>query len=300
MTAAMRTPVCLSLLPTLVLLALLLGGCASQATHLRGDLAAADNLCQQQAYKTQAGLAQCYGVNERPVIAKDLPNVLYSYDAFRSATLAAAKDYDGKVTFANGRALAVLNAANKDSAKRFDAAVAPFWPKDQKEGAALRDKVSSARAAACSKDGFRLFPSLVADYTCQRDSDLRVVEKEVPAASQALREYWDRMLQAEAVRDQSVLPVQQKATSDFTQAIAPARAAYHGAAATRNFQRARPCAHRVCCRIRGASRARPGVHELHAGRHRRELHRPIAHCGGSDSQFMMRTGRLSCGTWTAS
>ena len=226
MTAAMRTPVCLSLLPTLVLLALLLGGCASQATHLRGDLAAADNLCQQQAYKTQAGLAQCYGVNERPVIAKDLPNVLYSYDAFRSATLAAAKDYDGKVTFANGRALAVLNAANKDSAKRFDAAVAPFWPKDQKEGAALRDKVSSARAAACSKDGFRLFPSLVADYTCQRDSDLRVVEKEVPAASQALREYWDRMLQAEAVRDQSVLPVQQKATSDFTQAIAPARAAY--------------------------------------------------------------------------
>jgi hypothetical protein len=226
MTAAMRTPVCRSLLPTFVLLALILGGCASQATHLSGDLAAADNLCRQHLYRTETDHVQCDDANERPVVAKDLPNVLYSYDAFQSARLAASKDLDGKVTFAKDEALVVLNAAVNDNGKRFSAAVAPFWPKDQKEVAALWDKLKSARASACMKDGLGLSPSLVAGYTCQRNADLRIVEKEVPAASEAYREYWDRNLEAAAVRDQSVLPVIQKAYADFAQAMAPATAAF--------------------------------------------------------------------------
>src|ERR1700685_1556973 len=92
---------CRSLLPTLVLLALILSGCASQATHLSGDLGAADNLCRQHLYQTETDLVQCYDANERPVVAKDLPNVLYSYDAWQSARLASSKDYDRKVTSAN-------------------------------------------------------------------------------------------------------------------------------------------------------------------------------------------------------
>jgi hypothetical protein len=222
----MRTPLCRSLLPTLVLLALILGGCASQATHLSGDLATADNSCQQHPNRTMTDRVQCYGAKERPVVAKDLPNALSSYDAFRSATLAAAKDFDGKVTFANDKALAVLNAAKNDDIKRLNATVAPFWPKDHKQAAALLDRVTRAQISACMKDGLYLSPSLVADYTCERNAGLPVVEKEIPAASEAYREYWDQMLEAAAIRDQSVLPVIQKAQADFGQAVAPARAAY--------------------------------------------------------------------------
>jgi hypothetical protein len=226
MTAAMWTPMCRSRLPTSVLLALILGGCASQATRLSGDLATASNLCRQHAYKTLADRVQCYDANQRPVVAKDLPNVLYSYDAWQSARLAASKDYDGKVTFANDKALAVLNAARNDNDKRLYASVAPFWPKDQKEAAALRDKVNSAMISACMKDELFLSPSFVAGYTCERNVMLPIIEKEVPAASEAYREHWDRMLEAAAVRDQSVLPVIQKAAADFKRTIAPARAAY--------------------------------------------------------------------------
>jgi hypothetical protein len=226
MPAAMRTPMCRSLLPTVMLLPLILGGCASQTTHLSGDLATADNLCQQHAYRTEADLVQCYGANERPVVAKDLPNVLYSYDAWQSARLAAAKDYDDKVDFAKRNARAVFIAARNDSAKKLDAAVAPFWPKDQKAVAALVDEVKSAQTSACMKDGLLRFASLVADYTCERNADLPIIEREVPAASEAFREYWGRMLEAAAVRDQSVLPVIQMANADFGQAVAPARAAY--------------------------------------------------------------------------
>jgi hypothetical protein len=225
MTAAIRTPVCRSLLPTCVLLALILGGCASQATHLSGDLAAADNLCRQHLYRTETNREQCYDAKERPVIAKDLPNVLNSYDAWRSARLAALKDLDSKETVARDQALAALNVAKNDNVKRFSAAVAPFWPKDPKEVAALWNKVKSAGASACTKDGLGS-PSVVAQYTCERDVALRIVEKEVPAASRAFREYWDRMLQAAAIRDQSVLPVIDKAIADFGQAVTRAKAAY--------------------------------------------------------------------------
>ena len=128
----MRTPLCRSLLPTLALLVLILGGCATQATHLSGDIAAADNLCRQHPHKTLVDQVQCYDANERPVVAKDLPNVLYSYDAWQSARLAASKDYDGKVTFANDKALAVAKVARNDADQRLNAAVV-LWPKDQKE-----------------------------------------------------------------------------------------------------------------------------------------------------------------------
>ena len=222
----MRKPLCHSLLPTLVLLALILGGCASQATHLSADLAAAGNLCRQHAYKTMADSVQCYDANERPVVAKDLPNFLYSYDAWQSARLAASKDYDDKATPANDKALAVLNAAHNDNDKRLRAAVAPFWPKDQKEAAALRDKIKSAIISACTKDGSNLSTSAVTDDTCFRNACLPIIEKEVPAASEAYREFWDRELEAAAIRDQSVLPVIQKAEADFGQAVAPATVAY--------------------------------------------------------------------------
>ena len=203
-----------------------LTGCASQATHLHSDMAAADNLCPQHSFRTTTDRMRCYAANERPVVAKDLPGALYSYDAFRSATVAAAKNYNDKITFANHEAAAAVDAAENENGKRFSAAVAPFWPQDQKEVAALRDKVKDARASACMKDGFSLSPTLGADYTCQRSADLRIIEKEVPAAFEAEREYWYRMLEAAAVRDQSVAPVIQKASADFTQAIAPAKAAY--------------------------------------------------------------------------
>jgi hypothetical protein len=211
----------------LVLLALTLGGCISQATHLSGDLAAAGNVCRQHAYKYLVDLMQCYGTNERPIVARDLPNVLYSYDALQSARLAASNDYGVKVTFANDKASAVLNAAHHDNDKSLYAAVAPFWPKDQKEAAALRDKVKSAEISACTRDGLFLSPtSFVAGYTCERNVMLPIIEEEVPAASEAYREFWHRNLEAAAVRDQSVQPVIQKATDDFNQTIAPAQAAF--------------------------------------------------------------------------
>ena len=232
MTASTLKPTCRTWLPSLMLLGLMLGGCASQvsqASHLSGDLTAADNLCQQHAYKTKTDLSECYAANERPVIARDLPNFLYSYDAWRSAVLAASKDYDGKVTFANNKAWAVANVAQNDAGQRLSAAVAPFWPKDQKTDALLRDKLNSAKISACMRDGLFRSSSLVENSTCERNAYLPVIEKEVPATSQAYREYWGRILQTAVVFDQSMLPVTQKATDDFNQAIAPARAAYMSA-----------------------------------------------------------------------
>jgi hypothetical protein len=201
----------------LVLLALILGGCASQATHLNGDLIAADNLCRQHGYTTKANLVQCYGTNERTVVARDLPGSLNSYDAWQSARSAASKDYDAKVTLAQTKASAALKVAIIDNGKKLNPAVTH---------GALRDKVASAVHSACKKDRLWRSPSLVTDYTCARNVMLPIIGKELPAASEASSEYWDQLLEAAAVYDQSIARAIQQAVAEAWQALAPARIVY--------------------------------------------------------------------------
>jgi hypothetical protein len=198
-----------------------LGGCASQASHLNSDLVAANNVCQQHLYETKIEELKCVGSNERPVVAKDFPSLLPSYDIWQSARMTAAYDLANKVTLARKDAQAVYNAAAADNARKLNIATSPVWPQSKLESDAINQELDRADAT-CMRDGLFISPSKVVDLRCERDARTPVVEREVPAASNAFHEYFDKMLAAAAVYDASVLPVTQNAVDDYNKAIAPA------------------------------------------------------------------------------
>ncbi len=121
-----------------VLFALALSACASQASHVGGDLYSADNACRQNVYRSQVELVQCFDSSERPVVETDLPSLLGAYEEWNSVRATAAIDFDRKVKSAQQNALTTFKAAVAEAGKKLNAAVAPIWPKDQKEMLTLK------------------------------------------------------------------------------------------------------------------------------------------------------------------
>ena len=209
----------------LAVLLIPLAGCASQATHLSGDLAAADNLCQQHAYKTMVDRAQCLDANERPIIARDLPNVLYSYDAFQSARLAATNHYDRKVVAETKDAIITLDVRTDIDTAWLKTAVSKL---SISIGQADAQDIGKAAIAACKKDGVYLSLSQAANFRCERDARIPIIDKRIPALSSVARTFWAAQIDAGATYDQTVQPIIRQALAGFSQEIKPAHDLYRG------------------------------------------------------------------------
>src|ERR1019366_2348788 len=141
------------LFPALVSLGLALGGCASQATNYNADMANVVNVCRQHAHKTALEAIQCYDSNERPIVARDLPNLLYAYEQFNASRIAAVVDYDNRVKLATEKAGLIFQAAAIENRRKLDIEGTPLLPRDQVERQALIQEAKVAAAAACFKDG---------------------------------------------------------------------------------------------------------------------------------------------------
>ena len=209
----------------LIVVVAMVGGCASQATHYDTDIVSSVSICKGQAFKTEASRIRCYDSVERPVILRDLPNLIFSYDAWHSARLSAANDYDNEVRVAQAKANVLLRSQMDTAKSRLRQTASGFWQDAQGDKAAI---IKEARLASsqCMKDGGWKSASMVVNFGCDLDAQHPFLQRSVPAASDALRTFHDESLAAASEYDKAVLPVMQAATAKFGATIVPAQSAF--------------------------------------------------------------------------
>jgi hypothetical protein len=213
-------------LTPLVFVGLLVAGCAGQASRFGGDIASAGGACQGRSFKTTTEHIQCLDTNERPVVARDLPSLLYSYESWNAVRLSAANDYDAKVKLTREQVSNTLKAQMDENAKRINGATASTWPQDQTERNALKQETDEAANSACKVGSLWKSPSMVVNFRCNRDARMPILEKRVPAASDAFVSFFNRQLAIAAVYDRMALPELEAAKTRFNAAINPARDAF--------------------------------------------------------------------------
>lgn len=212
------------LLVSLILVGVMVGGCASPASHFNADIANSSSVCKGRPIKSQVEWVQCLDAVERPIVFKDIPNLLYAYDIFSSARLSAANDYDNQVRPAREKALATLKSQIDASQKRLNQALTGIWPQTQTDRDSIEQEMDKA-SSQCSKDGIYKSNSLVAGYKCAQDARFPVVESRVPAATSAYLATYNEQRAIAADYDRAVLAAKQAADVKFrTMIVSPRNA----------------------------------------------------------------------------
>jgi hypothetical protein len=205
--------------------ALMLTGCAAQATHYHADINAADSTCKH-AHPSHRAMIECFDSVERPVLIKDLPGLMTAYDDWQAARLLAAANFDRDVTEAAREPLAAWHEAEKPAATKLTLAINSTWTGSRKQSDALKQHAANAVTLGCKKDGQFVSTLWAESSRCERDIRLPLYESEIPAASNALHEYWEVYIRAGAAYDAAVQPALVKAAIDYKRALEPAKAAF--------------------------------------------------------------------------
>ena len=204
----------------------MVGGCASPASHFNADIVNSGTACKGQSFKTEVGLIQCYGSAERPIVLKDLPNIIDAYDLWHSARLSAASDYDNQVKSAREQALAIAKQEIDRSEKRLNKSLIGIWPQAKTEADSIKQEAEKSVDSQCKKDGIWKSMSYFKNQECNRDARLPIFEKSVPAATNALLIHYDEVLAIASVYDNAVQSAIQAASAKFNETIGPAKGAF--------------------------------------------------------------------------
>jgi hypothetical protein len=189
-------------------------------------MATAANACRGRIFKNAMEQVQCNDTNERPIITKDLPSLLYSYDQFNTVRNAAAIEYDGKIKLEKEKGVAAYNVIYNEAVKKLNNSITSIWPQSQTEKDALRQEADRASSAICKRDGLWLSTSMVVNMKCDNAARMSILERRVPAATNALNEFFDSKIKGATAYDRFVLPAIQTARVDFKNSIQPAKAAF--------------------------------------------------------------------------
>ena len=200
-------------------------GCASQASHFWSDIASSSTICKGRSLKSQVELVQCIDALERPIVFKDLPNLLYAYDVWNSARLSAATDYDNQVRSAREKAWVAAHSQIDASANGFTQAVAGIWPQTQTDRDSIKQEADKA-GSQCTNKGTYKSGSMVVNYTCDRDAKLPVFERRIPAAASSFRTFYNEALAIASVYDKAAQSVIQVASVKFNETIGPPKSTF--------------------------------------------------------------------------
>jgi hypothetical protein len=197
-------------------------GCASPASHFKSDIETATSACKQRQFMTQTELVQCTDAAERPVVYRDLPNLLSAYDAWNSARLSAANDYDKQVKLAIEKAW--ISAKSEIDANWMKASKAVMGASrlTQSDKDLLNHELIEA-GAKCVKDGKWKAATAVKFFQCEQTARLPVFEQRVPAAVSSVQAYYNEGLAIAADYDRIVSSIRQIAAAKLHTAIDPPR-----------------------------------------------------------------------------
>ena len=223
---------CMRLLVSLILVGVMVGGCASQASHYNADIVNSATACEGRRFKTLVERVQCLDSTARPVVFKDLPNLLYAYDAWNSARLSAATNYDNQVRSARGKAWATAKLQLDASQKRVDQAVTGIWPQTQTDRDSIKQEADKA-GSQCKKDGIWKSQSMAVNYKCDQDARWPVFERRVPAATSAIRALYIEQLAIVADYDKAMVSATQAATNQVSAMIGPPKSTFQSQGSVR-------------------------------------------------------------------
>ncbi len=215
-----------AVLLALILPALVAGGCASGVGNLSDDMRSAGKKCVNHNYDTELDLVKCFDLFQRAVVEKNAPNLVPAYDRWNESRGIVAADRDRKILIATQSAKVALDVVFSQNNRENDSKFAQFLPQSGEAIAALRREFGNAVASACQRDGKYNSPSMVINYTCERDAKMPIIERNFPAAVGIERNYWDRMLEAAAVYDKAALQIIQDANLEMAPALRPATATF--------------------------------------------------------------------------
>ena len=196
-----------------------------QATF-NGDIVNSSTICNGKPFKTTVEWVQCIGRAERPVISNDLPNLLGAYDSWHSVRLSAANDYDNQVRLVRDQANATMRPQIDAKKKKFYQAVTGIWPRAQMDRDLIKQELQSASSRCIAEDGIYKSVSMVVNFKCDRDTRGPVFERRVPAATSALRKFYNEELAIGSEYDKAVLPALQAADVQFKMTFAPAKSGF--------------------------------------------------------------------------
>jgi hypothetical protein len=216
---------CTRLLVSLILIGVLVGGCASQASRYNGDTAISNAECGGQQFKEAVKLIQCLDTTGRPVVFKDLPNLLRAYDIWNSARLSAATDYDNQVRSAREKAGVVANSEFDASRKKVNNGLTKFLPHPQTDAVSIAQEADKA-ASHCYEDNSGKNWSTVVTYKCDLDARLPVLEGRVPAGTNALLTFYNEELAIAEDYDRAVSRSVQAASAQFSKTIGPPKSTF--------------------------------------------------------------------------
>lgn len=209
----------------LALLTAIIGGCASQASHYNADIISSVNACKGQSFTTKVNLVQCYDLAERPVIARDLPNILSDYDLWHSARIAASSDFDHQVMRVKAEASILLSAQMNTARNKFGQAALGLW-QESRESKASTVREARQASSECTINGKWKSASMVVDYECDLEAQRPFLQRSVPAATNAFRTFHGEVLAAASEYDKVVLPVIQAANIKFGTTIVAAQSTF--------------------------------------------------------------------------
>jgi hypothetical protein len=213
------------LLVSLIVVGVMVGGCASQASHYNADTVNSNAACEGRQFKTLVERVRCLDSTGRPVVFKDLPNLLAAYDIWNSARLSATNDYDNQVRSAKAKAWAVVVSKNGASTKMGNQAMTGIWPQTQTERDSIKQEADKA-SSQCKKDGVWKSQSMLVNYKCDQDARLPVFERRIPAGTSAFHIFWNEELAIGSEYDQAVSRAVQAANIQFNTAIGPAKGTF--------------------------------------------------------------------------
>jgi ribosome-binding protein aMBF1 (putative translation factor) len=208
----------------LILVGVMVGGCASQASEAsryNADITNANAECTGQQFKAAVKLVQCLDSTGRPVVFKDLPNLLRAYDIWNSARLSAATDYDNQVRSAKEKAGIVANSELDASRKKVNKTLTGLLPQPKTDAVSISQEADKA-ASQCAKD----WTYLVVKYRCDLDARLPVLERRIPSGTSALHTFYNEELAIAEDYDQAVSRAIKAATAKFKEMTDPSKGAF--------------------------------------------------------------------------
>jgi hypothetical protein len=212
-------------LVALILVGVMVGGCASQASRYNADITNSNAECTGQQFKEMVKLVQCLDSTGRPVVFKDLPNLLRTYDIWNSARLSAATDYDNQVRSAKENAWATAKSQLDASNKRLNQVQAENWPYTQADKDLVQQEADKA-GSQCKTGGLWKSPYMAVNYKCDQDARWPVFERRMPANMSALRIYRNEILAIGSDYDKAVVSATQAATNQFSATIGPPKSMF--------------------------------------------------------------------------
>jgi hypothetical protein len=214
--------VCVRLLFLAILLNVMVGGCASQASHFNTDIVSSTLACKAQPFKTEAVLIQCFGSAERPIVLRDLPNVIDAYDTWDSVRLSAAKDYDNEVRPVLAKAKAEMELQLDASRGRYSQAMMGVWRPD---ALLMAQEANQSAHSQCDKI-YKSAKTMYEKYKCDEDARWPVLVRHVPASTSALRIHYNETLAIVSGYEKAVQSTTQVASAKFNETIGPAKSAF--------------------------------------------------------------------------